>query len=273
MQSQPDNAREYYDQHSSAYVEKWSDLADAAQKPTNVYRRNMVGNLIELARIHDGARVVEVGAGTGLVLRELLTRTKPVVGTDVSIEMLRRAQQLLASEWRVEIVATLPAELTSADVYLLRDDVLTLGLPDGFFDAVLSMEVFRYVGDLERAFRNVRRVLGDDGVFAFTVTNLFSLGLFPLKYELRRVLRRVDLQEELAQYFVTEGGISRTLRRAGLEVVELRKLNCLTFNPVVRRVVRSGAGAERAIALDRRLEAVPGANKLFDTFLIGARKA
>jgi SAM-dependent methyltransferase len=253
-------------------VEKWSESDLSSDVPAAIYRRTMVETLVDLAGVQRGTRAVEIGAGTGLVLRELLRRTRPVVGTDVSIEMLRRAREIFAPELRVEIVDELPASLDDADLFLMQDDVLEPRLPAGRFDAILSMEVLRYIGDLERALRNVRSLLADDGVFVFTVTNRWSLSLFPVKYELRRVLGRVDPENELMQFFVTEGGTRRTLSDVGFEPVELRRLNAVTFNPLVRRFVASGDAARRAIAMDRRLERVPGLNKLFDTLVVSARK-
>jgi SAM-dependent methyltransferase len=253
-------------------VEKWTDSDLSSDDPPAVYRRTMVETLVDMAGVESGTRVVEIGAGTGLVLRELLGRTRPVVGTDVSIEMLRRASEIFARELRVEIVDELPASLDGADLFLMRDDVLEPKLPAERFDAILSMEVLRYVADLERALRNVRSLLAGGGVFVFTVTNRWSLSLFPMKYELRRVLGRVDPENELMQFFVTEGGIRRTLSDVGFETVELRRLNGVTFNPLTRRVVGSGDRARQAIALDRRLERVPGVNKLFDTIVVAARK-
>jgi predicted TPR repeat methyltransferase len=271
MPSPVDNARQFYDRHSGEYAEKWGDHDLAPESPANVYRRNMVAELVDHAQVREGQSVVEIGAGTGLVLRELLTKTRPVVGTDVSIEMLRRAQEIFSKHARVELVDRLPESLDGADLWLMQDDVLAPKLT-GSYDSILSMEVFRYVGDLDTAFANVRNLLLPGGVFAFTVTNLLSLSLFPARYELRRRLGRVDPEAELAQYFVTEQGIRKTLERAGFEIVALRRLNALAFNPLVRKVVRTPGQAARVTGIDRRLESVPGVNQLFDTLLIAARQ-
>lgn len=268
MQSRPANAQEYYDRHSREYVSKWRATDD---DPAGVYRRRTIGALLDAAGVREGSRVVELGAGTGLVLRELLARTRPVVGTDISVEMLRRAEEELGRDHRVAVVEQLPPVL-EADVYLLQNDVMRLDLPAGAFDAILAMEVFRYVRDVETAFRNVAAAMGERTVFAFTLTNRWSAGLFPLKYELRRRLGRIDPASELLQYFVSEASVRRTLERAGLRAVELRKLHCAAFNPLARRLVSTRAGAERVIALDRRLERVPVVNRCFDTLLVAATR-
>jgi hypothetical protein len=188
--------------------------------------------------------------------------------------MLRRAQEQLSADHSVALVDMLPDDpwAGKADVYLMQDDVMDSSLPAGGFDAILAMEVFRYVRDLETAFRNVAALMGERTVFAFTATNRWSAGLFPFKYELRRRLGRVDPDRELLQYFVTEASLRRTLERAGLRAVEVRKLHCAAFNPLARRLVSSRAGAERVVALDRRLEHVPLVNRCFDTLLVAATR-
>lgn len=272
MQSQRDNAQTYYDRHSREYVDKWRGI-DA--DPAGVYRRHTMEQLLDAAGVREGSRVVELGAGTGLVLRELLARTRPVVGTDISREMLERAREDLGADRRVELVDELPDDPWSGetDVWLLQDDVTALRLPARDFDAIVAMEVFRYVRDLDTAFRNVAAIMGEQTVFAFTITNLWSLGLFPLKFELRRRLGKVDEQTELLQYFVTEGSLRRVLERSGLRVREVRRLHAVAFNPLARRLVRTPAAARRVLEVDRRLARVPVVDQAFDTLLVAAVRA
>lgn len=271
MQSQRGNAQSYYDRHSREYVDKWRSIDG---DPAGVYRRHTMRQLLDAAGVRDGSRVVEIGAGTGLVLHELLARTRPVVGTDVSREMLERARESLVPDRRVEVVDVLPDDSWSGDtdVWLLQDDVLSLSLPADGWDAIVAMEVFRYVRDLDTAFRNVAAIMGEQTVFAFTITNRWSLGLFPLMYELRRLLGKVDERSELLQFFVTEGALRRTLDRAGLRVREVRRVHALAFNPVARKLVRTPAAAERVVELDRRLARVPVANRTFDTLVVAVER-
>jgi predicted TPR repeat methyltransferase len=281
MQSPADNAQRYYDSHSDDYVSKWSRIDAEPDRPAHVYRKEIIRALIEMARVEPGDEVVEIGCGTGLVLRELLERTKPIWGTDISLAMLQRAQEELSSVASVEIVDGFdeaPSRPSNTvlqgrpDVLLVHGDLLGLELPAGRFDRILSMEVLRYIADLDAALRSVRSAMDERTVFAFTVTNPWSASLFPVKYELRRRLGRVDADAELLQHFVTERGIRRAVARNGLELLELRKLNLLTFNPLVSPLARDRCGAERLVAIDRKLERVPLLNKAFDTLLLSVRR-
>src|SRR5215210_431349 len=146
MQSPADeaqNAQRYYDAHSDDYAAKWSRIDAEPDRPAHVYRKEIIRTLIDLARVEPGDRVIEIGCGTGLVLRELLERTRPVWGMDISRAMLERAREELSAVARAEIVAGFDAA-PEADVLLVQGDLLGLELPSARFDAIVSMEVLRY---------------------------------------------------------------------------------------------------------------------------------
>src|SRR5215218_271480 len=260
------NAEQFYDTHSGEYVAKWSRIDAEPDRPAHVYRKEIIRVLLELARVEPRDQVVELGCGTGLVLRELLRLTRPVWGTDISREMLQRAREELSPVARVELVDDFD-DPPDAELLLVQGDLLGLELPAGRFDRIVSMEVLRYVADLDAALQRVRAAMTAETVFVFTVTNVWSASLFPVKYELRRKLGRVDASAELLQHFVTERGIRRAVARNGFELLELRKLNLLTFSPFASWAARDRVGAERLVALDRALEQVPLLSKAFDTLL------
>ena len=262
------NAREYYDRTSSEYAAKWAHLDPDTQDPGLYLRGRLIEAVVDMADIQPGEQVIEIGCGTGLVLKEVLRRTRPVFGTDVSADMLEQGKKSVLSDVDVQIVPEFTDSLSPADVYLTVGDIQNLSLSPGSFDVVLSLEVLRYVDDVDRALRSVRGILGDKSRFVFSVTNPMSSSLFPLKYRTRNKLGRVDPESELLQYFETERSIRRKVHSAGLQIVDFRR-NAL---PIVRRLMlRSGASrakAEKVERIESRFSEVPLVRTFFDTFLV-----
>ena len=129
------------------------------------------------------------------------------------------------------------------------------------------MEVLRYIDDVPKVLTNMKNIMKTDSVFVFTVTNFWSFSFFPVKYYIRKLLNKVNSRNELLQYFVTESGIKKQINEAGLKVESFKKLNLLSFNPLVKKVVKTGVQAEKVMMLDRILLKIPLVNNLFDTFI------
>lgn len=110
------------------------------------------------SRLPDGARVLELGCGSGTAETIELARRFQVTGVDVSAEQLRRARERVPG-------AT-----------FVHADFLELELPAGSFDAVCSFYVFNHVPRehlaplLERIAGWLRR--GGLALNAFGVTDL-----------------------------------------------------------------------------------------------------
>jgi SAM-dependent methyltransferase len=270
------DAARYYDRHSHGYTRKWTGLETAVFKPSFYYRRRLLTTAVEMCDPKPGDRVIELGCGNGLVLRELLKRVPRVFGVDISREMLHRVKDSTLSDRKVVLVDSfhdLSQGPSDAEVILKTGNLLELDIPTGSFNRVLSVEVLRYVKDVGRCLRNVAAVMTADAVFVFTVTNLWSVSLFPLGFLARKALGRVNESEEILQYFETERSIRRKVKEAGLEILRLEKMGGLFANPVTRKFTSSEASARRVFELDRRLARAPLTRSLFDMLVIAARKA
>ena len=109
---------------------------------------------IELARLGPGERAVDIGAGTGDLAVGLLRASHPssaVVAVDLAPAMLAVAARRLAD----------PALASRALVVVGNGEALPL--PDASVDRVISAFTLRNIGDLPRAFREMRRVLRPGG--------------------------------------------------------------------------------------------------------------
>src|ERR1700730_17379093 len=101
---------------------------------------------IEKMRVTDDARVLDVGCGSGWATRLLAEKAKPgqVVGIDISDEMIRIAREASMEfsniEFQVATAEDLPFESNE-------------------FTHSFSMECLYYYNDVNRALREIHRVL------------------------------------------------------------------------------------------------------------------
>jgi arsenite methyltransferase len=113
-----------------------------------VRRRHLVR---EAVAAQPGEHVLDVGCGPGFYVKELLEHVGAdgsVTGVDVSRAMLAVAAKRVQGH---DNVAFVEAEATS------------LPVPDGAFDAALSVQVLEYVPDVAAALAEIHRVLRPGG--------------------------------------------------------------------------------------------------------------
>lgn len=108
----------------------------------------------DAAQVRPGQRALDVACGTGVLARELASRTGAagrVVGIDPNPGMLAVAKQLApAIEWREGVAESLP-------------------FPDRSFDAVVSQFGLMFFTDRHQALREMLRVLAPGGRLAVAV--------------------------------------------------------------------------------------------------------
>ncbi|MGD8404968.1 MAG: class I SAM-dependent methyltransferase [Anaerolineales bacterium] len=100
-----------------------------------------------------GARILEVGTGTGRISIPLLERGADLIGCDLSRGMLSRQREKY------------PATL------LAQSDAALLPFPSNQFEAVLVVHVMHLIGPWKEALREFRRALKPGGVFLNVGTN------------------------------------------------------------------------------------------------------
>jgi carbamoyltransferase len=123
-------------------------------------REGMFARLLN-EQIPYGARVVEIGCGTGQLTNYLAIAHRTVLGVDVCLNSLRLAERF-KSEHGIE-------RATFAQMNLFRP-----ALKDGFFDFVISNGVLHHTADCRRAFARISRLAKPGGYVIVGLYNAFS---------------------------------------------------------------------------------------------------
>jgi SAM-dependent methyltransferase len=178
----------------------WSTVADDWGRYWGASARPVWDPLLRVARIGPGARVLDVGCGTGELLEHLQEQGAVPSGVDPAARMIELAR----------------ARAVGADVR--RGHFERLPFDDGAFDALLAVNAFQFAGDQERALAEARRVLAPGGV----------VGLAGWAERARNDLDAINVALAAADDedppedspLRVEGGLADLLRDAGWEVLD-----------------------------------------------------
>ena len=151
--------------------------------PAEIYEREMVPaifarwapEMIELAEVRAGHRVLDVACGTGVVTRLVAARVGPsgrAVGLDLNPVMLAAAR----------------AGASKLDIEWVEASAQSIPLPDSGFDAVVCQQGFQFFPDKARALAEMRRVLVPGGRLTLAVWR--SIEHAPAFQALERALTR-----------------------------------------------------------------------------------
>jgi SAM-dependent methyltransferase len=133
----------YWEGEAGAY---WAARAEQIDEGVAAYH----GQLLDAAGIEPGARVLDVGCGSGQTTRDAAHRAVGghVLGVDLSSPMLELARRLSVD------VPNVSFEHADAQVH---------PFPDASFDLVLSRNGVMFFGDFHAAFANLARALRPGG--------------------------------------------------------------------------------------------------------------
>jgi len=138
--------REFYDRISPVY-----DQCFVAHK---LHANNMVKILLERYKGREkNTLVLDLGCGTGLLSKILVSKGFDVLGIDMSLESLRLLQQ------RESRINTIQADAT------------LLPFTNGSCHAVVSLGAWRHFSDIQQVIAEITRILKHDG--------LLIIGYFP----------------------------------------------------------------------------------------------
>ena len=106
------------------------------------------------------AEMLEIGTGTGGMLRTLLERGHRAQGVEINPELIAESRRWFGD---------LPIQLISGT---------TLPFADSSFDVVMSFDVFEHIPDSDAHLRDVHRVLRTGGLYLIHTPNKWSNTVF-----------------------------------------------------------------------------------------------
>ena len=209
LQAQVDAAKAYEGLMVPALFGEWaSKVADAAQ-------------------IQPGGRVLDVACGTGILAREVASRTGAsgfVAGLDPSAGMLEVAKQLAPSvEWREGVAESLPFE-------------------DQTFDTVVSQFGLMFFAERREALRQALRVLKPGGRLAIAVwDSLDNIPAYAGEVSLLQRVAGAPAADALRAPFVLgdRRDLTTLFADTGVAAVEVTTKNGIARFPSVRVMVEA----------------------------------
>ncbi|MBT8059566.1 MAG: bifunctional 2-polyprenyl-6-hydroxyphenol methylase/3-demethylubiquinol 3-O-methyltransferase UbiG [Gammaproteobacteria bacterium] len=172
----------------------------------------------------DGADVVDVGCGGGILAESLARKGARVTGIDVAPRVLATARLHLHE-------SGLEVDYRETTVEDLADEA------EGTFDVVTCMEMLEHVPEPDSVIRSCRRLLKPGGHAFFSTLNrtplAFALGIVGAEHIARLLPRGTHRYDR----FIRPSELSAWARAAGLEV---RDITGLHYNPITRSVMLGG---------------------------------
>jgi SAM-dependent methyltransferase len=209
------------------------------------YSRLLSPQMADLAGVHGGQRVIDVGCGPGALIAELVRRVGPdsVAGVDPSEPFVAAAR------------------VRHPGVDVQRAPAEHLPFPDGTFDAALAQLVVHFMSDPVAGLTEMARVTKPGGVVAACVwDHAGSQGPLSLFWRAARGLDP-DVRDESQLAGARKGHLAELFAAAGLHGIEETALSASlehpTFDawwePFTRGVGPAGAYVATLDA-DRRVE-------------------
>lgn len=217
----------FYDELDRFFREIWGEHVhhglweNGTETPEEAVLK-LIERVAELAKIHAGDAVCDIGAGYGGTARQLARHYDAcVTALTVSPAQYRYAQEASGA--------------ADNPVYLLRDWYEN-GLPDVAFDAAVAIESFEHMADRERALAEAYRVLRPGGRL---VLCLWLAGESPRRWQRRYLLDAVCRESRLGG-LVAGSEYRRLLGATGFELDGFRDASrevARTWSICIRRTL------------------------------------
>ena len=144
---------ENYSRKASEYYNKEVSENYSKSKPVQRMQRQITLRAIELANFKKGAKILDLGAGTGYSMRVLKELGFKVRGIDVSSEMIKKARE--------------------NELEVIEADMRKIPFNNNEFDGIISISALQWLvadkedEEIKKVAKETRRVLKDKGKAVF----------------------------------------------------------------------------------------------------------
>jgi malonyl-CoA O-methyltransferase len=204
-------------------------------------RENILRQLRESEYSEPPRRILDVGAGTGVLLRAVsnLYPDAFLAGVDLAPAMGQTAMGRLRGR---------------GGTLFVEGDAECLPFADCSIDLVLSTSTYQWLNTLEKAFREALRVLSPGGMFHFALFGGDTLRELRVSY--RRALKApVGQERDRTHHFFSLQDVESALTTVGFSSCRVKSCLDREFHPDVSSLLRSlrriGAG-NASLGSDRR---------------------
>lgn len=190
--SQQDFLKEYYEKKALDFDE----LKLTYENPSSFKRFFYQSRFNEVMRALDprkGEKILDLGCGIGYYTREIIKKGSKVTSVEYSEQYLKQAKNLNKKNNSLFIVAS----------------ATNLPFKSDSFDKVLFTEVIEHIPEYEKAIKEVRRVLKNEGVAV--VTTPFKYSPMNIGYYLKRFIRKYGFNEHVHEF--TRGELEKLLSK------------------------------------------------------------
>ncbi|MBS1807108.1 MAG: methyltransferase domain-containing protein [Acidobacteria bacterium] len=201
---QKQRAIDTHSEQATLFASRYDVIKQDPYQNCFVYSRKRLNEWLDqfLPPRGDGLEMLDVGCGTGYHMARYRARGFRLTGIDGSADMLRQAREL------------------NPDIVFYQSDVDRLPVAETAFDLAFSIEVLRYLPDIQPCVREIHRILRPGGTALVTAAPPLQASIYPPVNRLAVALKLKSLTA-LKQYFHSAGELERSFRAAGFQDVEV----------------------------------------------------
>lgn len=201
-----DMARVRHDKDSGIFQGRYVNFDLGKYTDEFIYGRYQIFEEVknDLDKLPQGAKVLDLGCGTGHLCEFIRDKGFEVVGLDPSEGMLGHARENFPNIEFVEGVS------------------VKLPFDEGTFDYVVSIEVLRYLNekDVEETYKEVYRVLKSGGFFHITHVNKWATDFYLFFYNLVKMITNMGGKKYHNCYFTSASKENRLTKAGGFAKAE-----------------------------------------------------